>query len=81
MFIISITRLVVLHISHCVKNVCIRNFSGPYFPVFGLNMKIYCVNLRIQSEYMKISVFTRNAEKKTDRKYSEYGHLLRSVTQ
>ena len=29
-------------------------FSGPYFPVFGLNMEIYGVNLCIQSEYGKI---------------------------
>ena len=25
-------------------------FSGPYFPVFGLNTEIYGVNLRIPSE-------------------------------
>ena len=25
-------------------------FSGPYFPVFGLNTEIYGVNLRIQSD-------------------------------
>ena len=24
-----------------------RDFSGPYFPVFGLNTEIYVVNLRI----------------------------------
>ena len=29
-------------------------FSGSYFPVFGLNMEIYSVNLRIQSKYGKI---------------------------
>ena len=29
-------------------------FSGPYFPVFGLNTVIYGVNIRIQSEYRKI---------------------------
>ena len=29
-------------------------FSGPYFPVFGLNTEIFGVNLRIQSEYRKI---------------------------
>ena len=29
-------------------------FSGPYFPVFGLNTEIYGVNLRIHSEYRKI---------------------------
>ena len=36
---------------HCVKSVRIRSFSGPYFPVFGLNPEI---SLRIQSEYWKI---------------------------
>ena len=25
-----------------------EGFSGPYVPVFGLNMEIYSVNLRIQ---------------------------------
>ena len=35
----------------CPKNGVI---SGPYFPVSGLNTEIYCVNLRIQFEYMKI---------------------------
>ena len=39
---------------YCVKNVRIRNFSGPCFPVFGLNTKIYSVNLRILSECGKI---------------------------
>ena len=39
---------------HCVKNVCIRNFSGPYFPVFGLNTDIYPVNLHMQSEWGKM---------------------------
>ena len=29
-------------------------FPGVYFPVFGLNMEIYVVNLRIQSKYGKI---------------------------
>ena len=24
---------------HCVKRVCIRSFSGPYFPAIGLNME------------------------------------------
>ena len=31
------------------------DFSGPYFPVFGLNMEISEVNLRIQSKYEKIT--------------------------
>ena len=29
-------------------------FPGRFFPVFGLNMEIYSVNLRIQTEYRKI---------------------------
>ena len=44
-------------------------FSGPYFPVFGLNTEIYGVNLCIQSEYRK----TRT------RKNSVFGHFSRSV--
>ena len=43
-------------------------FSGTYFPAFGLNMKIYYVNLRIQSEYRKIRT----------RKNSLLGHFSRS---
>ena len=30
---------------HCVKNVRIRSFSGPYFHAFGMNMTIYRVNI------------------------------------
>ena len=26
---------------HCVKSVRIRNYSGPHFPVFGLNAERY----------------------------------------
>ena len=37
----------------CVKSVRIRNFSGPYFPEFGLKTKRYGVSLRIQSKYGK----------------------------
>ena len=36
-----------------VKSVQIRSFSGPCFPVFELNTKIYAINLRIQSEWRK----------------------------
>ena len=39
---------------HCVKSVCIRSFSGPYFPAFGLNTDIYGVNLRVQSKCGKM---------------------------
>ena len=45
-------------------------FTGPCFPVFGLNTEIYGVNLRIQSEYRKIRT----------RKNSVFGHFSRSVT-
>ena len=43
-------------------------FSGPYFSVFELNMKIHGVNLPIQSKYGKILT----------RKNSVFGHFLRS---
>ena len=43
-------------------------FSDLCFPVFGLNAKIYGVNLCIQSEYRKIRT----------RKNSVFGHFLRS---
>ena len=39
---------------HCVITVCIRNYSGPHFPAFGLNTKRYSVSLRIQSESGKM---------------------------
>ena len=38
---------------YCVKGVCIRSSSGPYFPAFGLNTERF-VSLRIQSECGKI---------------------------
>ena len=44
-------------------------FSGPYFPVFGLNTEIYEVNLRIQSEYRKLRT----------RRNSVFGHFSRIV--
>ena len=31
-----------------------KNFSGTYFPIFGLNTEICGVNIRIMSEYGKI---------------------------
>ena len=51
--------------AHCVKSVQMRSFCGPYFPVFGLNTEIYCVNLCIQLEVWKIWT----------RKNSVFGHF------
>ena len=34
-YIQALTNL--LFITNCVKSVCIRSFSGPFFPAFGLN--------------------------------------------
>ena len=39
---------------HCVKNVRIRSYSGPYFPAFGLNTERYEVSLFSQSKCGKI---------------------------
>ena len=44
----------IIIITHCTKSIQIRSFSGPYFPVFGLNTERYGVSLRIQSEDWKI---------------------------
>ena len=51
--------------SHCVKNVHIRSYSGPYFPAFGLN-----------TERSPYSVQVRE---KTDQTNSEYRHFSRSI--
>ena len=43
---------------HCMESVRIQSFSGPYFPVLGLNTEIY------PEIYLEIySVFTSNAGK------------------
>ena len=47
-----------LQYNHYIKRVRIRGFSGLYFPVFGLNMEIYSVNLHIQPEYGKMWIKT-----------------------
>ena len=39
---------------YCVKTVCIRSCSGPYFSVSRLNTERYGVSLRIQCECRKI---------------------------
>ena len=44
------------------------DFSGPYFPVFGLNTERHFLSLRIQSECGKIRT----------RKNSVFGHFSRS---
>ena len=44
--------------TNCVKNVHIRNYSGPYFPAFGLNTERYFASLRIQFECGKIQTRT-----------------------
>ena len=40
--------------SHCIKSACIRSYSGPHFPAFGLNTERYSLSHRIQSECGKI---------------------------
>ena len=46
---------------HSVKIVSIQSYSGPHFPVFGLNTKIYRVSVRIQSGCRKIrTIITPN---------------------
>ena len=51
---VEVTLKKIQSFTHCVKSVPIRNYSGPYFPAFGLNTEIFEVSLRIQSECGKI---------------------------
>ena len=49
----SLKKRKVLFVSygyHYVKSVCIRSYSCPHFPAFGLSTERYGVSLRIQSE-------------------------------
>ena len=43
-----------LHTLHCAKSVRIWNFSGLYFPAFGLNTEKYSMSPPIQSKCGKI---------------------------
>ena len=62
---------------HCVKNVRIWSFSGPYFPAFRLNTEKYRVSVRIQSECGKIwtrktpNADTFHAVKPTQQRHSQ----------
>ena len=55
---------------HCINGVRIRNYSGPYFPAFGLNTERYSVSLRIQYK----------VRENTEQNNSEYGCFFRSAT-
>ena len=56
------------NISHCVKNVRIRSYSGRHFPAFGLR------------EILFIFPYSVQMRENADQNNSEYEHLLRSVT-
>ena len=40
--------------NHCMQNVHLRSFSGPYFPVFRLNTERCSISLRILSKCWKM---------------------------
>ena len=65
------TKFGFIGVSHYVKSVRIRSFSGPYFPAFGLNTD--GVSLLIQSECGKNSGYRKT------QKNSEYGHYSGSA--
>ena len=41
LLILDFSTIFVYH--HCVESACIRSYSGPHFPPFGLNMERYRV--------------------------------------
>ena len=48
---------------HCVKSVCTRSLSVPYFATFGQNTERYGVSLRIQSKRGKMrTIITPNRD-------------------
>ena len=50
-----ILKTILWHVCEMLRQKCpYSEFSGPYFPVFGLSMERYGVSLRIQSKYGKI---------------------------
>ena len=52
-----------LTVSHCVKSVRVRSYSGPYFPAFGMNTDRHSVSLRIQSKCGNIwTIITPNTD-------------------
>ena len=53
-FMLSNFMIIISSSFHCLKNVHYQSFSGPHFPVFGLNTETYPLNLRIQSECRKM---------------------------
>ena len=50
----SVGKSVYSKCPHCVKSVCIRSYSSPHFPAFGLNTERYGVSLPVQSECGKM---------------------------
>ena len=47
-------KLMKVKLSHSLKSSRIWSYSGPHFPVFGLNTERFGVSVRIQSECGKI---------------------------
>ena len=55
--------------NYCVKSVQIRIFSGPYFPVFDLNTKIYLFKYGVFSgSYFPVFGYSNWRRKKTEQK-------------
>ena len=52
----SLLVVYLVSVCHSVKSVRIWKFSGPSFPVFGLNTERHFISLRIQSESVKIII-------------------------
>ena len=65
----NVTTIITL-IQHCVKRVCIRSFSGTYFPAFGVNIpnagKYGPEKLRIRTLFTKCNCLLIFSVKDTD---------------
>ena len=64
---VSVSLRLSYDLTHCVKSVRIRRYSGPYIPVFVLNGKI-----------RSIFLYSVRMQKNANQNNSEYRHFSRS---
>ena len=68
--------LIISVLSSTEMNFRIRNFAGPYFPIFRLDMEICSINLLIQSRYRKKR--TKKSQK-TDTFFKQWSSVDKAV--
>ena len=57
---VPLRQLSILKFVHYVKSVCIRSYSVPYFPAFGLNTDTFYAVVLCISLYISVYLATSN---------------------